>query len=500
MAGEAAAAPGHEEGAPQAGAPLGGGARVALALAWLTWVGGLLLPFVAIVLVSWVGAAFVAASAALLRGDGFTLPMATFNRISGVVFWVALAGWVRQLLLWASPPPRQARQREIGPGGRVLRRIPVPQADLPQSVTARLACWLPTPIMFVAPYCIVGLVMGKWLHVRIPVSWTHALVLAPLYFLIGYGGLWILRGTWWIAGGVYRFAGRSAYRAGAMTVLLGLLGAPVTIALVLGPARSTPAPSPDELGDLGEVSDTQALVHLALYEIAALRQPREAIRQDVARFLAPLLDQARAERSGPLARAPSPWESHTLLAGLGGAGLEGDDVDNRFRKCMSQLWPEEFQKAVRKVRTFRRIARDERYDVAMSVLIDVCDTYMKEDIQRLPEYFWLATKRRAVDWYRKARYVTCDGVETRAVCPVPGDSPEEQAIKSLGLAQIQWCELQPREKALILEKHVLDAKYEEIAAQYPGMTPTGAKNATNNTMKRIREKLGGECLKDKWYR
>lgn len=479
------------------------GARLALGCSCIAFLGTLVAPVALLLAALWVVAVAFGASWLIVRGGGIGVARETFASIVLVASAVATAGLLRLVLVGIAAGPRepgQKRQRVIGPGGRVLRVLHQPKQESAAATgaAATLAGWLPDP------WSIAGvLLLGFLLHrmgVRFPGWLVAVFVVTNLFFFGVHGLVWLAVGALRLPLRAYRFGVKSAYRAGAVTATLLVLSFGVVVAGAAAVAQLPPLrpqPVDERISELSEEVSFAESTRLLLVGLGEIVEPELTLRQDLAGFLAPLFERAQRDRVGDLASARPPADA--LLASLGPAGLDGTDTQALFQECMNKLWPEEFRKVERSIRNFARIARDEKHDITLSALIDTCEAYTNGRVDDMPRFFQTTTKHHAINWHRKRKYVVCTDVDLAATCPGPFDDPDTRIARQAALGQIEWCELRPLEKTLILERFVLELDYQEIADRHPGLSATRAKDTTNNILKKVRDKLGGQCARDAWH-
>lgn len=458
--------------------------------------------------VSWLGIWFLA-SYALLHSGGLALTDASFRLAMGAGAGLATLCVVGTFARWVTGRLRRGveRQRVIGPGGRVLRVLHV---STKEPVTHPVLSWIPdaATLLLITFVVVRGLEWGgnRW----IPDGLSCALVLASLYLFCLYAPLWLAR--FWIGlfRALFRFARRTGFRAGAVTVaLMALVGSVMYRTAASAPRTRPPLNIPREL----EAAQTAAGVQRELlFWIADTRWPEDAFVAGVRRFLSPLFEAARDPYDAQLGLRLS--QEHTTLLAMsdGIIGVEGaGDTKEAFDKCVETLYPGVTSRAEKRiVSSYHQLKRADGYDIALEVLLRICNNHSsRSPYEKLEAAYWLAIGREAnkrVDPSRRYRReigesalgspgVDCDSGDPGYIerCPSPWDSPEERAAALEELAQIRWQDLTRLQCTVILQKAVLGWSDDEIAAAHSGMNAARAKDTYQNARRKIREKLAGSC-------
>lgn len=465
------------------------------------WAGG--------TLASW-AVIWVLASFALLHSGGlaltesaFGLAMAAGAGLAGLCMFGTFARWVAGRLRRGVE-----RQRVIGPGGRVLRVLHVPSKE---PATHPVLSWIPdAATLLLITFVVVRLLEwggNRWL----PDALSCALVLACLYLFCLYAPLWLARLWIGLFRGLFRFARRTGFRAGAVTVaLLALVGT-----TVFSEARSLPtgsSPSVRASGELQRAQTASQIQRELLFDLADTIWPEQAFVSGVRRYLAPLFDAARDPYDAQLGFWHRPDRSVLLAMSDGIVGVEGTrGVKETFDECVQALYPGVTSRAEKRiVSSYHQLKRADGYDIALDVLLRICNNHSENGpYPKLEAAYWLAIGREAnkrVDPTRRYRRevgesalgspgVDCDAGDPGFIerCPSPWDSPEERAATLEELAQIRWQELNRLQCTVILQKAVLGWSDEEIAAAHSGMDTARAKDTYQNARRKIRQKLSGGC-------
>lgn len=496
--------------------------RVALLLAWLVFLLSTAIPSWLSVIASTIVVIWLLAVQAMLHTGSLSGSDTLF---AGGVF-VGLALAVLSLLgavlrrLGSPWLEMEKRQRIIGPGGRVLNIIY--QRD--GAVTTKpLLSWLPDlPLLLVALILIVYL--RPWGSSRpLPSALSLALIIANLYLLLIYLPMWLARFGWRFLRGVYRFAGRSSYRAGMFTILFLLpMIAELFGVVVEYPAKRLLNVSSSDAGQdepyFAQIEKAQSLVefHRRVFaETADAWWPNPAFDAEIRHFLLPMFDAASNSYEAPgtgVSWAPG-YDWRSLLDGSQPRVAWAQDGQDIFADCLQTLYPSNVRKAARVVRRDYRLSDDDSDDVALGALLSICENHGTHQYPNLVAAYFLTVGRNAkkrVDPNRKYRrevtssafgsmFTDCgepaDFVES---CPSPWASPEEQAASWEEISLVKRCQLSRKQRTVIVQKALLGMSDDEISNHHAGMSPSQAKDTYQNARRKVRAELASACPDRRW--
>ena len=106
-----------------------------------------------------------------------------------------------------------------------------------------------------------------------------------------------------------------------------------------------------------------------------------------------------------------------------------------------------------------------------------------------------AAVNAAIDITRRNKRIVLSDEEATYFerCPNRFEAPDHRLAVEQELARVKWSELRPIQKAIILEKAVLELDDDEIAAHHSPMTKVQVKNTYQNSIQKIRNKLVTAC-------
>lgn len=447
-------------------------------LSWLFWLAMFWLPLVALLIWLSYSSIHLLGAYVLLHNGGLSVPQETFDQWRGVAAWVVLAALLRQLLRYPSSGSSEERQRVIGPGGRVLRVFFAPNQRA-AGVRLRIARWLPAPWLLLCAGAVVGFLGWDVHSLTVP---SVFLTLTNLLFFLACIEIFLLRTAYRLARGIYRFSRGSEYRAGAVTVLLFLLGLPGAVGLVaLDPSeRHKIAAAPEEAWAV----EAPAFERSAYYDTAVRRWPMEALREDLRRYAAPLL--ARGHGSAANSVSVAPWHGRTLLAG------EGTDEDiGTADDCLRKLRANNVPTLVGRLkRDYHQLTRDDVYDVTIEAMLTVCSKYVPSGYQRISYLLVITAQGDALDLLRKEanrrrilkeRYLP----EQPASCPVPWDDESVILQKQIAIAADAFQSLSDEQKIVVYEHAILEEDYDTIARENKWMQRARLRDDYNNALKKM---------------
>lgn len=468
-------------------------ARALLGAGWLGFIILLWLPLLLAAAGIGLLLVWIAASYALLQCGGFTAPDGKF--LKGLVLGAAYAIAVGiGMTLRALSRPKDQRERLIGPGGRVLRvilgRQPPP--------LARHAEWFPdAPVLFVGAAFVV---VSQALIFRRPSagSLTISLILACLFYIsLTWAAWWLWQGGR-LGWAMYRFARRTEYRAGLLSGLF-LVGSLAAGGLWWSAFDSELAefvaqPEFETLHDAVAEAAPNTVVRRLLFGTAEVLWSEPATKQGVWRLVGPLVDRTAHENPDELV-----WISMDglpRLAQFGGFVSADEAAAPAFTLCVNKLFPGEVSR-VKKLPSFTsfRLDDDAEHDVLLGAVLQICENHaFRRPYENLGHVLERAAVNGAIDIKRRGKRVVVSDPEEGYFdrCPSPYDAPDRRIAAEQELARVKWSELKPLQKAVILEKAVLELDDEEIAANH-NMSRDRAKNTYQNSIKKIRTKLLAAC-------
>jgi DNA-directed RNA polymerase specialized sigma24 family protein len=324
--------------------------------------------------------------------------------------------------------------------------------------------------------------------------------------------VWLVRAAWRLSAYLLRLTRKSDFIAGALTVLFVL---PWSY-WIWDAWPKDPVPHPEveafeeDLDDAfdseGGFADTSRALLLAG---ARLMAPDEALVADVRHRLQGWFERVREAHAASSESAARPWGAawRTALADVFGirTAWAQDDVDRTlFAECTGGLFPTLQQKAWRSCRSTFRFAPDECTDITLDALMRVCTKYgQRWPIDDLPAYYRASVNKRALKRKTRAREHTeaslapasleCDDVGYAERCPSPWASQEEQLATQEELGLFRWCQMDERQRVIIVQKAVLGYSDDELAREHD-LTRSQAKDIYQNARRKLAKSLSAPCL------
>jgi len=467
-------------------------ARLFLGASWLGFVGLVWLP----VLLTLLGSALLLlaclASYALLCSGAFAATDESFE--TGVSLGLAMAaavavGSVLRLVL----SPKEDRERVISPGGRILRVVRRSSTETQPG----LVRWLPeraTLVLVAALFVMAQAWLFRWPNagpgtVGLVVGSLASLSLLVVTKILLPGG----RAAWEL----YRFACRSEYCAGLLSglFLVGSLGAGRVCWRNAHKIESALTVQAEQESSIGPRSFTASgRIRAALFHSSEVLWPQRATQEGARRIIAPLL-----ARTAHVSAYELSWVSVDGLPRLvqyGGFVVVDKAVEPPFEVCVKTLFPSEVAR-VKELPTFRsfRLDSDTAHDVLLGAVLQVCENHaFRRAYDNVAQVLERAVLNGAIDVTRRRKRVVTgtqdEGYFDR--CPSPFEAPDQRMAAEQELARVKWSELKDLQKAVILEKAVLELDDVEIAANHH-MSPSRAKDTYQNAIKKIRSKLVSAC-------
>lgn len=487
-------APSQRKPAPQ----LGWAEQAVLALGWLACVVLAWLPLLLGVVLLGLLLISTATSYTLLRIGGFAATDTRFLRwcVFGLVTAsVVLVGALLRRIF----RPEGSRERVLGPGGRVLRvilRKPVQNQNGVLSQIPDAPSLLLVSILIVAAHV--------WLARRpVASAGSVALIIANLVLWSLYWPVGVLRLGGTAAWGLHRLARSGRYRAGFITALLLVGGAYVGVSWVrfVRWASSEMASAMASTDVEESVSDSSPSLapRVLLFSLAETFWPEQATQAGVLHLIAPLL--ARTATVAPDEISLLSWDGLPRYAQYGGFVSADEAAPPAFKLCIEKLYPTQVSR-VKRLPSFRqfRLDDDSEHDVLLGAVLEVCEYHaLRKPYGDLILVLERAAVNAAIDTKRRSKRVVLSdddgGYFDR--CPNPYDAPDRLLAAEQELARIKWSELRPIQKAIILEKAVLELDDDEIADHHSPMTKAQVKDTYQNSIKKIRTKLVTTCPADR---
>jgi len=470
-----------------------------LALGWLSCVFLALLPvLLGVIVLGWIILSALA-SYSLLRLGAFAIAdrrffvWFVFGLITASV--VLLGAILRRIFR-----PKGTRERVIGPGGRVLRVLLRRPKENQQGWLSQIP---DAPGLFMATLALVGLRLWLMRHPS-PSAGTVALLLANLVLLGLYWPTFVL----WFGGkeawAVHRLARAGRYSAGFITALLlcGGFYAGVSWMRFVRWAQqevSTAAARTDV--EESVVDSAPANVpRVLLFSLAETYWPEQATQAGVHHLVGPLL--ARTASVSPEELALLGWDGLPAYTQYGGFVSADEAAPPAFKLCIEKLYPSQVSR-VKRLQSFRqfRLDDDSEHDALLGAVLAICENHaLRRPYDDLVKVLERAAVNAAIDTKRRRQRIVLGDSEGDYFdrCPNPYDAPDHRLSVEQELARVKWSELRPIQKAIILEKAVLELEDEEIAAHHAPMTKGQVKDTYQNSIRKIRSKLVSACPTERW--
>lgn len=472
-------------------AVLGVGWLACLALAWLPLL--LVVVLLGLLLVS------TAASYSLLRVGAFAATDRRFLRwcVFGLVTaCVVLAGaFLRRVMR-----PQGSHERVLGPGGRVLRVILRRPSEQQQGWPSQIP---DTPSLLAFTLLLIG--GHVWLSRRPSASaGTVALIVTNLVLLSIYWPAFVL----WLGGrlawALHRVARSGRYSAGFISALLLIGGLYVGVSWVRfvrwAQSEITTAMSRTDVEESVSDSAPGLAPRAFLFSLAEAFWPEQATDAGVRHLVAPLLARTTTVAPDELARLG--WDGLAQYAQYGGFVSADEAAPPAFKLCIETLYPAQVSR-VKRLPSFRqfRLDDDSEHDVLLGAVLEICENHaLRKPYDNLVQVLERAAVNAAIDTKRRNQRIVISDENSGYFdrCPNPYDAPDHRLSIEQELARVKWSELRPVQKAIIIEKAVLELEDDEIAANHSPMTKGQVKDAYQNSIKKIRSKLVASCPADRW--
>lgn len=440
-----------------------------------------------------------ATSYSLLRIGGFAATDKRFLRwcVFGLVTAAVVLGGA---LLRRIFRPKGSRERVLGPGGRVLRVLLQKPAKNQNGVLSQIP---DAPSLLVVSVLIIA--GHVWLARRPAASaGSVALIIANLALWSIYWPFGVLRLGGRLAWGLHRLARSGRYSAGFITSLLLVGGVYVGISWVrlvrwTSSEVATAMASTDVEESVSDASPS-LVPRVFLFALAEALWPDQATNAGVLHLVAPLL--SRTATVAPDEISLLSWDGLPQYAQYGGFVSADEAAPPAFKLCIEKLYPTQVSR-LKRLPSFRqfRLDDDSEHDVLLGAVLQVCENHaLRKPYGDLILVLERAAVNAAIDTRRRNKRVVLSDDEGGYFdrCPNPYDAPDHLLAVEQELARVKWSELRPIQKAIIVEKAVLEMEDDEIAAHHTPMTKEQVKDTYQNTIKKIRTKLVTSCPADRF--
>lgn len=439
--------------APAAASP---GARflvgLALVACWLTVLAPLsALAAVVVVVLLVIGAAFVQ-----LHSGGFAPEPFT------ICVWLGLACAVLVVI------------------GSWIRRASAPEGEEGHPFKRRLAALLGIG---------TGVNIAEWDgNAWLPDALSSFFVLSGLFLLVAVVPLALLWGGVRLVVALYRWSRASAFVAGVVTTLAGLLAAGSVATCgaerPAGPRDEPPALSAARkvLRIAAEAEGFSERIRTLLKAIADEIDPT-GLRRRVAQ-------ESTSSRPTPALPAPSPLKMPAVAP------------DPEVSACIEKLVGDKAERAKLAIEGYTErirwdhplIPADEVNDLVLDTMLEVCLAEERATFRSVKAIFLTYLDRRALDRSRKARK-DCRLLTEYSACQLGEvDTLREPELDAL---HDMLCELESHERAILVLRVLLGMRFAEIGAAVE-RTGDKAREIFNNTRRRLKRKLEERCRASPW--
>lgn len=440
-----------------------GGARVLVALAligcWLTFLAPLSLAAAMLA----AGGLVAAAALVQLHTGGFELEPFTVCAWLGLGFAVLLIAGT-----WFSRVNKPPAEGTDGPRAGFVSRL---AALLGGTSVVTFAewdgnAWLPDPL-------------------------SSFLVLSCLLALVAVIPLALLWGGVRVAVALYRWSRASAFIAGMVTVIAGLLAASSVATCSSGPE----GPPPD-WEDTVRARTAQQVLRTAI-EAEGFTQTMRALLMATAEAIDPYAFQQRTTAAIRGSRLPSP---PALPAGRPRPEPGGRDPE--VDACLDKLLeaaPTDLATAVdpfvaRVRRSHPYLPEDELNALVVDTMLEVCLAEDRVRFNNLQAIFLNKLDLRAIDRSRRERK-SCQVLAEYQGCQLSTESsmrdPELDALHDV------LCGLKDKERPILMLRAVMGFRFRDIGAALE-ITEAKAREIFNNTRRRLKRQLEERCSASPW--
>lgn len=480
--------------APNRRSQLGLMEHAVLAVGWLSCVVLAWVPLVVAVLLIGLVVVSMLASYSLLRIGGFAatdqrfLRWCVFGLVSAAV--VLVGALLRRVFR-----PQGSRERVFGPGGRVLRAILHKPTEKPNGVLSQIP---DASSVFFGTLLIVG--AHVWL-VRRPVAsaGSVAFIIANLLLWSFYWSVGVFELGGQLAWGLHRLARSGRYIAGFISALLLVAGLYVGWSwlhfVTWAKDQATTAMASTDVRESVSTTAPPLAPRTFLFSVAESFWPELATEAGVRHLIAPLL--FRTATVSPDEVALLTWDGLPRYAQYGGFVSADEAAAPAFKLCIEKLFPGQVSR-VKKLPSFRqyRLDDDSEHDALLGAVLEICENHaMRTPYDDLVLVLEKAAVNAAIDITRRNKRIILSDEDGGYFerCPNRFEAPDHRLAVEQELARVKWSELRPIQKAIILEKAVLELDDDEIAAHHSPMTKGQVKDTYQNSIRKIRAKLVTAC-------
>jgi len=465
-----------------------------LAVGWLSCVVLAWVPLVVAVLLLGLVVVSMIGSYSLLRVGGFAATDQRFLQCC-VLGLIAAAVVMVGVLLRYVFRPKGSRERVFGPGGRVLRAILHKPTENPKGVLSQIpdaSSMLVTTLLIVSAHV--------WLvHRPVASAGAVALIIANLLVWSLYWSVGVFRLGGQLAWGLHRLARSGRYVAGFISALLLVSGVYIGWSWVhfidWAKGQASTAMERTDVEESVSATAPPLAPRTFLFSIAESFWPELATDAGVRHLIVPLL--VKTETVSPDEVALLIWDGLPRYAQYGGFVSADEAAAPAFKLCIEKLYPGQVSR-VKKLPSFRqyRLDDDSEHDALLGAVLAICENHaMRTPYDDLVRVLERAAVNAAIDITRRNKRIVLSDEDAGYFerCPNRFEAPDHRLAAEQELARVKWSELRPIQKAIILEKAVLELDDDEIAAHHSPMTKRQVKNAYQNSIRKIQEKLITTC-------
>lgn len=324
----------------------------------------------------------------------------------------------------------------------------------------------------------------------LPDALSSFFVLCGLFLLLAALPLALLWGGVRLAVALYRWSRASAFVAGVVTALAGLLAA--------GSVATCSAERPPGSHDEPPAISVARKVLRAAVEAEGFSETIRALLMETAKTLHPEVFQRRMAQDGrgaELRRSPA-------LPAAPAPALPAASLDPEVSACMEQIVREKSERGNLALEDYARgirgshpyIPEDEVKELVVDTMLEVCLAHDRAVFRSVQAIFLINLNRRAVDRSRKARR-DCSLLGEYAACQLgEGDWMREPELDAL---HDMLCGLKPNERAILVLRVIMGMRFAEIGAAVE-LTENKAREIFNNTRRRLKRQLEDRCRASTW--
>lgn len=309
------------------------------------------------------------------------------------------------------------------------------------------------------------------------------LLLAALPFALLWGGVRL-------AVALYRWSRASAFVAGVVTTLAGLLAA----ASVATCGAERPRGSQDEPP---AITTARKVLRTAL-EAEGFSDRLRALLMETARTLDPEVFRRRMAQEGQATNI----RTNPALPAAPPPALPAPSPDPEVSACIEKLVTDKAERADVALEGYARsilgshpyIPEDEIQELILDTMLEVCLAHDRAVFRSVQAIFLTNLNRRAIDRSRKARR-DCSLLDEYAACQLTEvdwmREPELDALHDM------LCGLKPNERVILVLRVLLGMRFTEIGAAVE-LTENKAREIFNNTRRRLNRQLEERCRASPW--